>query len=125
LLADELDVDYSEFRGEPPRRVGADEYVEARRSALRGLRTLHVSTNHEVRVTGDQATCHSAYHIQRVDPVSGGRLESWGTYRHRLVRDADCWRVTGIVQRVVRIDGDRSVHGAFRDGAGDAQGPQR
>src|SRR6267142_6453309 len=63
LLADELDVDYSQFRGEPPARVTADGYVASRIEALKGLRTLHTSTNHEVSIEGDQGRCASAYHI--------------------------------------------------------------
>jgi SnoaL-like protein len=114
LLADEVDVDYSEFRGEPPTRIAADAYVASRLEGLRGLRTLHTSTNHEVEVDGDRGTCRSAHHIVRVDPVTGARLQTWGTYRHRLARSGGAWRVTGIVQTVTLLDGDRSVHGALR-----------
>jgi hypothetical protein len=115
LLADELDVDYSDFRGDPPSRVTADDYVASRIEGLAGLRTLHTSTNHEVRVEGDEATCGSAYHIVRVDPATGRRLDTWGTYRHRLARTANGWRVSGIVQKVVCLEGDRAVHGALRE----------
>ena len=88
LLADEVDVDYSQFRGEAPARVSADAYVASRIEGLRGLRTLHMSTNHEVTIGGDDGTCASAYHILRVDPATGRRLDSWGTYQHRLARTA-------------------------------------
>ncbi len=114
VLADELDIDYSEFRGEPPSRVTADSYVASRIEGLRGLRTLHTSTNHEVRVDGDEGTCLSAYHILRVDRATGGRLDTWGTYRHRLVRTANGWRVVEIVQKVVCLEGERTIHGALR-----------
>src|SRR5262245_63595335 len=123
LLADELDVDYSQFRGEPPARVTADGYVASRIEGLRGLRALHTSTNHEVRVEGDHGTCASAYHILRVDPTTGRRLDTWGTYQHRLARTADGWRVTGIVQTVAWLEGDRAVHGALRERAPGADGP--
>jgi len=123
LLADEVDVDYSQFRGEPAARVTADGYVASRIDGLRGLRTLHTSTNHEVRVEGDHGTCTSAYHILRVDPATGRRLDTWGTYQHQLARTANGWRVTGIVQRVVWLEGDRAIHGALRDRAPGADGP--
>ena len=42
-LANEIDIDYSEFRGEPPRRVTAEEYIKQRVEGLAGLLTLHVS----------------------------------------------------------------------------------
>jgi hypothetical protein len=123
LLADELDVDYSQFRGEPASRVTADGYVASRVEALKGLRTLHTSTNHEVSIEGDRGTCVSAYHIVRVDPATGRRLDTGGTYQHRLARTAHGWRVTGIVQTVVWLEGDRAIHGALRERAPGAGGP--
>ncbi len=56
-LADELTVDYSDLRGEPPRQLAADEYVAARAQALDGLRTLHSSANPVVTLDGDRAGC--------------------------------------------------------------------
>ena len=118
LLADELDTDYSQFRGEPAGRVVADAYVASRKEGLEGVRTLHISTNHEVAVRGDEADCYSAYQIFRVAEGRGERLDTAGTYEHRLVRAGDGWLVRGIKQTVVVLSGDRSVHGALRRGAG-------
>jgi hypothetical protein len=123
LLADELDVDYAQFRGEPAARVTADAYVASRIEGLKGLRTLHASTNHEASVVGDHGACTSAYHILRVDPATRRRLDTWGTYQHRLARTATGWRVTGVVQRVVWLEGDRAIHGALRESAPGADGP--
>lgn len=119
LLANELDTDYSQFRGEPAGRVLADDYVASRKEGLQGVRTLHISTNHEVVVRGDEADCYSAYRIFRV--AEGGseeRLDTAGTYEHRLVRVGGSWLVRGIKQTVVVLSGDRSIHGAFRRAAG-------
>ena len=124
LLADELEVDYSAFRGEAAKRVTADGYVAERRTGLAGLRTLHISTNHEVAIDGDVGTCVSAYQIVRVEASSGGRLETWGTYRHQLAREGRGWRVTGIVQTVTHLEGDRSIHGAFRKQPLDEEAPR-
>ena len=80
-LADEIDIDYSEFRGETPRRVTAEEYIKQRVEGLAGLRTLHVSTNHEVTIQRDAAKCKSVYRIYRLDPdrESGqNRLDTGG-----------------------------------------------
>jgi hypothetical protein len=123
LLADELDVDYAQFRGEAATSVTADGYVASRVEGLKGLRTLHTSTNHEVRIEGDHGTCASAYHIVRVDPATGRRLDTGGTYQHRLIRTANGWRVTGIVQTVVWLEGDRTIHGALRERMPSADGP--
>ena len=116
-LAPELEVDYSEFRGEAPCRMSAEAYVEARRQGLGDLKTLHLSTNHQVTLAGDQAACVSAYRIYRLDPrgePGQNRLDTAGQYRHRLVRIGDAWRVTHIAQTVVLLEGNRAIHGAFR-----------
>ena len=61
-LADEIDIDYSEFRSETPRRVTAEEYIKQRVENLAGLRTLHVSTNHEVTINNmPNASLHTKF----------------------------------------------------------------
>ncbi|MBW4475102.1 MAG: nuclear transport factor 2 family protein [Stenomitos rutilans HA7619-LM2] len=54
-LADEINIDYSEFRGEPLQQITAEAYVQQRVEGLTGLKTLHISTNHEVVVSKDYA----------------------------------------------------------------------
>jgi hypothetical protein len=119
-LADEIDTDYRDFRGEPPARVRADDYVAARRRGLAGLRTVHISTNHAVEIEGDRARCVSAYRIYRVDPAAPAdqdRLDTAGHYEHGLVRAPGGWRISRIVQTVVVRAGHAAVHGAFRRAA--------
>ena len=116
-LAPELEVDYSEFRGEPPSRMSAEAYLEARQRGLENLKTLHLSTNHQVALAGDEAVCVSAYRIYRLDPCGEpgkNRLDSAGQYRHRLLRIGGAWKVTHIAQTVVLLEGNRAIHGAFR-----------
>ena len=44
-LANKIDIDYFEFRGEPPGQITAEEYIQQRVSGLTGLKTLqHEST---------------------------------------------------------------------------------
>jgi hypothetical protein len=129
-LASELEVDYSDFRGEPPARVSAHAYVAGRESGLAGLATLHISTNHEVEIQGDTATCRSAYRIYRIDPAvaaKSGRLDTAGHYEHRLARVGERWLVTAIRQTVVMLQGNRAVHRALRPEplTGPAPGPTR
>ena len=69
--------------------MSADAYVEARRNGLRGLKTLHISTNHQIEIDGDRARCRSAYRIHRVDPARApgeDRLDAAGHYEHDLVQ---------------------------------------
>lgn len=117
LLTDELEIDYSDFRSEAPRRIRADEYVQQRSSSLSHLKTLHISTNHEITIQADRAECRSAYLIYRLDPnreAGSDRLDTAGNYLHQLIQVGDRWRIWSITQTVVVISGDRQVHGAFR-----------
>ena len=116
-LADEIDIDYSEFRSEPPRRVTAEEYIQQRVEGLAGLRTLHVSTNHEVTINNNTAECQSAYQIYRLDPTreSGqNRFDTAGNYFHQLIQTDGNWLIAGIKQTVVVVSGNPQVHGAKR-----------
>lgn len=116
-LADEIDIDYSEFRSEPPRRVTAEEYIKQRIEGLAGLRTLHVSTNHEVTINNNTAECKSAYQIYRLDPnrESQNRFDTAGNYFHSLIQTTDGnWLIDGIKQTVVIVSGNPHVHGALR-----------
>ncbi|BAZ02950.1 hypothetical protein NIES37_69630 (plasmid) [Tolypothrix tenuis PCC 7101] len=117
-LANEIEIDYSDFRGEAPQRVTAQEYVQQRVDGLAGLRTLHISTNHEVTIEENVAYCRSAYCIYRVNPtVEAGqnRLDTAGNYLHQLIRVGEEWRINAVKQTVVVISGNRQVHGAFRN----------
>jgi SnoaL-like domain len=117
-LANEVEIDYSDFRGESPQRVTAEEYVKQRVDGLVGLRTLHISTNHEVTIEENIAHCRSAYCIYRVDPTleaGQDRLDTAGNYFYQLIRVGEEWRVNAVKQTVVVMSGNRQVHGAFRD----------
>ena len=116
-LTDEIDIDYSEFRSEPPRRITAEEYIKQRVEGLAGLRTLHVSTNHEVTINNNTAKCQSAYQIYRLDPnrESGqNRLDTAGNYFHSLIKTDKHWLIAGIKQTVVIVSGNPQVHGSLR-----------
>ena len=118
-LADEIDIDYSEFRSETPRRVTAEEYIKQRIEGLAGLRTLHVSTNHEVTINNNTAKCQSIYQIYRLDPtreLGQNRFDTAGNYFHSLIQKTEGrWLITGIKQTVVIVSGNPQVHGALRD----------
>lgn len=117
-LADEIDIDYSDFRSETPRRVTAEAYIKQRVEGLAGLQTLHVSTNHEVTIHNNTAKCQSAYQIYRLDPtrkLGENRLDTAGNYFHSLIQTDGHWLIDGIKQTVVIVSGNPQVHGALRD----------
>ena len=109
-LLEEIETDYSDFRGEPPSRVNADDFVAKRRVALERLKTLHLSTNHQVTVDGDRATCVSAGVIHRLRPEDGERFDTYCTYTHSLVRTPTGWKIAKIKQTVHWNIGNPEVH---------------
>ena len=116
-LADEIDIDYSDFRSETPRRVTAEAYIKQRVEGLAGLRTLHVSTTQEVTIKNNTAQCQSAYQIYRLDPtrkLGENRLDTAGNYFHSLIQTDGHWLIDGIKQTVVIVSGNPQVHGALR-----------
>jgi hypothetical protein len=113
-LAPEVFVDYSAFRGDPPATITAESYVAARISALAALRTQHLSTNHQVTLSGDRAECFSAFLIHRISPASGEAFDTAGHYWHGCARTPDGWRIDRIRQTVLWTRGNPEIHGAFR-----------
>ena len=116
-LADEVRVDYSAFRGEPPATISAGEFVRSREAALAHLRMQHLSTNHLVEIGGDRAVCRSCYLIHRLDPArpeGENTLDSAGHYVHRLVRMEAGWKISAITQTLLWSRGSPDVHGALR-----------
>lgn len=116
-LADEIQIDYSEFRGELPQQIKAEAYIQQRVEELAGLKTLHISTNHEVAVNKDYAQCRSAYRIYRFDRTyepEQNQLDTAGNYEHQLIQVEGEWRVNAIKQTVVMISGNRQIHRGLR-----------
>jgi hypothetical protein len=117
-LADEIYIDYSEFRGQLPQQMAAEVYVQQRVEGLTGLKTLHISTNHEVAIDKEYAQCRSAYRIYRFDRTcepGQDRLDTAGNYEYQLIQVEREWQVSAIKQTVVMMSGNRRVHQGLRD----------
>jgi hypothetical protein len=73
--------------------------------------TQHVTTNHQVLVDGDLASCISYVHgrfIRQV-PTGGNMFESGGWYEDRLVRTASGWRIKERTCRSIWCSGNPVV----------------
>jgi hypothetical protein len=116
-FTDEIEVDYSDLRGEPPSVVSADTFVDQRREALEGLTTQHLSTNHIITVEGDSGTCTSCAVIHRLRPRDDGHdaFDTHGYYSYTLTRTAEGWKICKVRQKVLWNSGDPQVHGFLRD----------
>jgi hypothetical protein len=73
--------------------------------------TQHVTTNHQVVVEGQKASCLSYVHGRFVRPVAGGGslFESTGWYDDALVKTAAGWRISKRVCRMQWWGGNPAV----------------
>jgi hypothetical protein len=116
-LADTLDTDYSRFRGTPPARLTADEFVRLRQNGLAGLRTQHLCFNHLVSVEGKRAHCQCDFIIHRWPEQSDDTrfFHTYGYYHYDLVGGTeDLWCIESITQFAIHSDGSPELHGAHR-----------
>ena len=112
-LMDEIDVDYSDFRAQPPTFLNADDFVKERRASLTGIRTQHISANHVVTIDGDRASCKACAVIYRFDPnlPSENFFDTHCYYQYDLERTPDGWKISKIKQTVLWSTGNPQVHG--------------
>lgn len=107
LLSEQVDVDYSDLRGERSTISRAD-YVAQRRHALASLDTQHLLANAEIEVAGDVARCRVSGWILRRQGER--RFDSHVIYLFRLGRTREGWRITAITQKVLWNEGDPGIH---------------
>jgi 3-phenylpropionate/cinnamic acid dioxygenase small subunit len=117
-LADEIDTDYRSFRGTPPARMTAEEFVRLREIGLAGLKTQHLGMNHAVEIVGhaaDTATCRCDFVVHRwpLDESDRRFFHTYGFYHFVLNRKGESWKIAGITQVALRSEGHPEIHGAF------------
>lgn len=94
--------------------------------------TLHVTTNHQVVVDGDRASCLSYVHGRfiREVPAGGSMFESAGWYDDVLVRTGAGWRIQtrscrtvwsggnpAVLQTMSGVSGERQLDSLSREAA--------
>jgi hypothetical protein len=107
VLTDYVALDYSDLRGQLETLPRAS-FVSQRREALDALVTEHQLSNFSVRREGAGASVRASGVIRR---RSGERFfNSYVLYDFGLVERAGRWQIASIKQRVVRNEGDPSLH---------------
>ena len=112
-LVPQLQVDYGDLRGLPPRQESASSYCEQRKDALDHLDLQHNYTNLVVIDTMHpgrfQARCN--FQIYRFERSGPRHFHTLGTYVFGLERDPKGdLRICSIQQRVTGNSGDPEVH---------------
>ncbi|MDC4657596.1 nuclear transport factor 2 family protein [Acinetobacter baumannii] len=108
LLADQLEVDYLQFRGEPLCVVSCHEYKGSRQQALSHLRLQHNLSNPLIRIEQDQAWLECNYQIYRFS--ENDYFHSFGRYYFTLAKQQGIWKITGICQHLTKNIGNPRIH---------------
>jgi hypothetical protein len=114
-LCDEVYTDYSSFRRIPAATIPADRFVEQRRAALHALDMQHNFLNLRVELdaAGGSATARCNYMIQRFHSSYDGHYHSQGHYLFAFVNAGGAWKISRIVQQLLRSQGDPEIHGVM------------
>jgi hypothetical protein len=117
-LAATLWTDYSSFRGTPPARISAEEFVRLRQVGLAGLVTQHLSGHRLVTFIGEQAHCRFDFVILRwaENPEDARFLHTfyYEMVLHPVTDGNRHWVINSITQHARRSEGSRELHGDWR-----------
>lgn len=95
LFADVVEFDYSSIQG-PAGNFKPEEIVNDARRDLEGFQaTQHVITNHQVKLSGNSATCQAHVRAMHFLPNKQGdaSFEMGGYYTIGLIRNAPDWKI--------------------------------
>jgi hypothetical protein len=118
-LAPQVFTDYSDLRGTPPQTLSAAEYVRLRKEALTPLTTHHLLGGLELEFpAAESAVCRASMLIWRVQNVpkestlrdAEVEFHTHCLYTFHLVRQADAWIISGIIQKVLWNSGTPEIH---------------
>ncbi len=95
-----------------------DEFVALRQAALAKLVTQHLSLNHLVTFSGEQAQCRFDFVIHRwpLDPADSRFFHTYGYYDFVLRRAPNTshhWIIESITQHALHNEGSPELHGAI------------
>jgi hypothetical protein len=111
ILADQVDVDYSDLRG-TRETLAREEYVALREAALQDIDTHHMLSNTEISIGHDSAHCIASGVIFRRKDEE--HFDSHVIYRFGLTKSVSSWRISSIKQSVLWNEGNSDIHAGAR-----------
>ncbi|MFN3231121.1 MAG: nuclear transport factor 2 family protein [Alphaproteobacteria bacterium] len=113
IFADEVDIDFSSYSGQPASRMTGDEWGQMVQRMLPGFdATQHVLTNFVIEVDGDEATANVYVQAEHFIANSEGDNSHTlgGYYIHKLKRHGDAWKIHATTLNVTWNRGNRDVY---------------
>lgn len=113
-FTEDVAVDYGDLGG----AAGREQLVRRVRRGLSGFDTTHhISTNHEISITGDTALSWSYLHVVHYLAGAGGvdHITLRGHYTKDYARTPDGWRIRRLVLETTWRDGDMNLFARARD----------
>ncbi|AMN46897.1 hypothetical protein ACG33_07260 [Steroidobacter denitrificans] len=113
IFADEVDIDFSSYDGQPAARMRGDDWVAAVQMLLPGFDvTQHLLANMVFDIRGDTATV--TVYMQAEHFLTNGLGDSshtlGGYYTHRIRLGMDGWKIHGVTLNVTWNRGNRHVY---------------
>ena len=112
ILADQIECDYSDFRGDVT-TCKKEDYVSLREEALQPLKTQHLFSNFEIELKGNTANCRASALILRRNN-EGISFDTHALYDFRLKKINNAWNIVKIKQMVLWHDGNPTIHSGSR-----------
>lgn len=113
VFADEVVIDMSDYRPEPPPSLAtAEQVVRSAQTLFAGFEaTQHFIGTQRYEITGDVAviTAHMRAEHWLTTGRGDDRYTMYGTYTDDCVRTAEGWKLTRVKLRLLREEGNRQV----------------
>lgn len=111
-FTDKLEIDFSDFTGQPATVVPAEEFIAFDKQILSGITTQHLITNYVVTINKPEATLvadvFASHHRSHPAPTD---YDIHGVYHMRLMQIDNDWRISSVQLRRLWTEGDRDVLG--------------
>ena len=107
-LAEEISIDYSDLRGEPPSVISRADYVALRKDAHGYVKTHHLISNLDIRFETDRAQVKASCMIFRTNDEDS--FNSHALYQFELENVASSWLTVSIQQQILWNEGNPEIH---------------
>lgn len=113
IFADELEMDFSSYSGQPSSKMTGDEWVAGVQLLLPGFdATQHLFSNFVIDVDGDEATATVYMQAEHfiANSLGDNSHTLGGYYIHKLKRGAQDWKIHATTLNVSWSRGNRHVY---------------